>query len=344
MCAGFLQQKQQTLVEYLIEENRVLREKLGPKRLRFTMAERRRLAVKAKALGRKMLRKYATLAHPDTLLRWYRELIAQKYDGSTNRGPGRPRIAATLEALIVKIATGARTWGYRRICGVLKNLGFTIAPNTVKRVLIDHGIDPAPERGKHTRWSTFLKGHWESLAACDFFTVEVLSWRGLVRYWVFFVIELKTRRVEIAGITCTPSGQWMAQIARNLTDCEDGFLKGKTKIIMDRDPLYTKQVRRLFRDSGVKPVRLPAQSPNLNAYAERFIRSIRSECLSRFILFGERHLRHLCTSFLDHYHTERNHQGIGNVLINPPEKWGPGTIKKRERLGGTLQYYYREAA
>ena len=173
MCAGSLQRRQQTLVEYLIEENLVLRKKLGPKRLRFTNAERRRLALKAKSLGRKMLDKYATLVHPDTLLRWYRKLIAEKYDGSKNRGPGRPRISPPLEALVVKVAREARTWGYRRICGVVKNLGFEISPNTIKRILLDHGIDPAPQRSKQMGWSSFLKAHWESLAACDFFTVEV---------------------------------------------------------------------------------------------------------------------------------------------------------------------------
>ena len=189
-----------------------------------------------------------------------------------------------------------------------------------------------------------MKSHWESSAACDFFTVEVLSWRGLVRYWVFFVIDLKSRRVEIAGITCTPSGAWMAQITQNLTGCDDGFLNGKTHLIFDRDPLYTAQVRQLLRDSGVKPVRLPPRSPNLNAYAERFVRSVRTECLSRFIVFSEGQLRHLCSSFAEHYNTERNHQGIGNVLIIPPKRWGTGPIKNRERLGGTLQYYYRDAA
>ena len=176
-----------------------------------------------------------------------------------------------------------------------KKLGFELSPNTVKRILIDHGIEPAPERSKQMSWRTFLKSHWESLAACDFFTVEVLSWRGLVRYWLFFVIDLKSRRVEIAGIRCTPSGPWMAQITRQLTACEDGFLNGKTHLIMDRDPLYTAQVRQMLKDSGVKPVRLPPRSPKLNA-------------------------------------------------IVPPERWGAGAIKKKERLGGTLQYYYRDAA
>ena len=136
----------------------------------------------------------------------------------------------------------------------------------------------------------------------------------------------------------------MAQITRQLTDCEDGFLNGRTHLIMDRDPLYTAQVRQMLEDSGVKPVRLPPRSPNLNAYAERFVRTIRVECLSRFILFSAGQLRHLCRTFAEHYHTERNHQGIGNVLIVPPERWGTGAIKKKERLGGTLQYYYRDAA
>ena len=169
---------------------------------------------------------------------------------------------------------------------------------------------------------------------------------GLVRYSVFFVIKLKTRAVEIAGITTQPFEAWMKQLARNLTDVHDGFLHHTRYIILDRDPLYTAAFRRMLQDSGVKSLRLPARSPNLNAYAERFVLSAQSECLNRIIPLGERHLRSIVREFVEHYHTERPHQGIANELITPPAvaAVGTGTVKCRERLGGVLNFYYREAA
>ena len=179
----------------------------------------------------------------------------------------------------------------------------------------------------------------------DFFTVEVVTLQGLVRYVVFFVMRLKTRTVEIAGITCQPDEAWMMQVARNLTDAGDGFLRGVQYVILDGDPLYTAAFRRRLRDSGVKPLVLPAWSPNLNAFAERFVESIKSECLDRLVLLGEGHLRAAVRGFTNHYHEERPHQGLGNELIAPTAGViGAGQITCRERLGGLLKFYYREAA
>jgi putative transposase len=221
--------------------------------------------------------------------------------------------------------------------------------STIKRILDDYGIEPAPERGRRTPWASFLKAHWGAIAAADFFSVEVLTPRGLVRYAVLFVIDLKTRRVHIAGIVHESYGAWMTQIARNLTDVVDGFLRGSSYLIHDRDPLFTRQFRSLLSASGVEAVRLPARSPNLNAYAERFVRSIKSECLRRVIPLGEQHLRWLVTEYVEHYHRERNHQGLDNMLIDRVEQGAANQnsrapIKYRERLGGTLRYYYRDAA
>jgi transposase InsO family protein len=191
---------------------------------------------------------------------------------------------------VVRIAQENPTWGYTRIRGGLKVLGHDIARNTIKAILKDHGIEPAPQRGANMPWKTFLAAHWDGLAAADFFTVEVLTLRGLVRYVVFFVMKLKTRRVAIAGITHQPDEMWMTQIARNLTAAGDGFLHGMQHVILDRDPLYTAAFRRLLRDSGITPPVLPAWSPNLNAFAEQFVESVKSECLDRLLL-GEGHLR-----------------------------------------------------
>jgi len=242
------------MIDYLLEENRVLRAAQGSRRLRLADDQRRRLAVKGKVLGRRRLAAVAGIVTPDTILRWYRRLVATKYDGSNVRRPGRPSTKPDIVALVVRMAAENPTWGYTRIRGGLKRVGHDVGRNTIKAILKDHGIEPAPERGAKTSWKTFLTAHWEGLAAADFFTVEVLTLHGLVRYVVFFVMQLKTRMVEIAGITAEPDGAWMAQLARNLTDPSDGFLRSMQYIILDRDPLYTTSFRRLLRDTGLRAI------------------------------------------------------------------------------------------
>ena len=197
--AGWVNRHQDDLIEYLREENRVLREYLGPRPLRLTDAQRRRLAVRGHKLGRRVLRQVAGIVTQDTILRWYRRLIAKKYDGSACRHRGRPMTRSEVAALVVRMAVENPQWGYTRIRDALSNLGHTIARTTVKRILRDHGIDPTPERSRRTPWKTFLQAHWDGLAACDLFTVEVLTLAGLRRYLVFFVIELQTRRVWVAN-------------------------------------------------------------------------------------------------------------------------------------------------
>ena len=343
ILAGWVSRQQLDLIEYLRAETLALREQLGGKRLRFTDAQRRRLARKAKPLGRRRLREISPIVTPDTLLRWYRELVAQKYDGSAARSPGRPRTAGEVQKLILDMASENPRWGYSRIQGALANLGYTVGRNTIKRILAENGIDPAGRRP--TSWKTFLKAHWGAIAATDFFTLEGITWQGLVRYFVLFVIDLKTRRIEIAGIVASPDGAWMAQIARNWTDGEDGFLLRSRYLIHDRDPLFTQAFQRTLESSGVRPVKLPSRSPNLNAYAERFVRSIKSECLAQVIPIGEGHLRRVVREYVEHYHGERNHQGIGNRLIASPtsELRRAGSIECRERLGGLLRFYRRAA-
>ena len=223
--AGWLNRHQEDLVDYLQEENRALREQIGTRPLRLSDAQRRRLAVRGRALGRRALTRVAGIVTPDTILRWHRRLIAKKYDGSSHRSRGRPMTRPMVAELVVRMASENPRWGYTRIRGALANLGHDIARNTVKRILQDHGIEPAPERRRRTPWKTFLQAHWAGLAAADLFTVEVLTLAGLRRCFVFFVIELQTRRVRIAGIHSQPYGEWMAQMARNLTDPFDGFLR-----------------------------------------------------------------------------------------------------------------------
>ena len=300
--------------------------------------------MKAKKIGRKGLSEIETLVTPDTLLRWHRKLIARKYDGSRKRSPGRPRTAAEIGELILRMARDNPRWGYTRIRGALYNLGHEIGRNTIKRILLENGFDPIRRKGMS--WKTFLKAHWGAIAATDFFSVEVLTRSGLIRYFVLFVIDLKTRRVEIAGISRGPDGEWMKQVGRNLTDCDDGFLNGSGRLIYDRDPLFTRSFREILRSSGVETLKLPSRSPNLNAYAERFVRSIKSECLSQIIPLGERHLRHAVREYTEHYHVERNHQGLDNRLIEKPKGVIDmnSAVVRHERLGGVLNYYERRAA
>ncbi len=342
--AGWVNQQQLAVIEYLKEENRVLREHVGRRRLRFTDDQRRRLAAKGKVLGRRVLRELGTIVTPDTILRWYRRLVAKKYDGSGKRQPGRPRVTDAIRTLAARMALENGRWGYTRIVGELAKLGHTVSRSTVRRILKERGIDPAPERSKRMPWSTFLKAHWEAMAAADFFTVEVWSSVGLIRYLVFFVIDLPTRKVEIAGIAPIPDGLWMEQVARNLIDGFSGFLREKRFLIHDRDPLFTRGFRKLLQSAGVTSVRLPPRSPNLNAFAERFVLSIKSECLSRLVILGERHLRRAIAEYVEHYHYERTHQGLGNRLIEGVPERKASRVVRRERLGGLLNQYYREPA
>ena len=335
------------MIEYLRTENQVLREKLGKKRILLNDDQRRRLAVKGKFLGRKMLQEIGTIFTPDMILRWHRLLVARKWDHSGKRKPvGRPRLRPIIVDLILWFANENSTWGYDRIQGALANVGYHITDRTVGNVLKAHGIEPAPDRQRQTTWATFLKAHWDVLAAIDFTTIEVWTKGGLVTYYLLFVIELKTRRVCFAGCTRNPNERWMKQIGRNLTDTEDGFLLGKRFVLMDRDTKFCVAFRDILKDEGAEPLLLPPRSPNLNAYIERFMRSLKSEALSRMIFFGEKSLRHAVTVFLEHYHAERNHQGLANELILPGDKVGmtAGKIECRERLGGMLKYYHRDAA
>ena len=347
MFAGWINRHQQDMIEYLQEENRLLKERLGGRRIRFTDVERQRLARKARVLGYEALRELETLVTPDTRRRWHRELVARKWNYSHRRGPGRPRVMNEIVRLILRLTQDNPLWGYTRIQGALANLGHEVARGTIANILKEYGIEPAPERGKRTAWSTFLKAHWESLAAADFLTVEAMTWMGLVTYHVLFVIELASRTVHIAGITTNPNEPWMTQVARNLTDSMDGILRRKYHLILDRDTKYSEAFRRLLQDDGIEIIRLPPRSPNLNAYAERFVRSIKEECLNRMIFLGEGSLRHAIKEYMAHYHAERNHQGMGNRLLKPiitAPSLRQGPVNQRQRLGGLLNYYYREAA
>src|SRR6202011_3476178 len=332
--------------EYLATENRILKAQLSG-RLKLSDAERGVLGEIGHRLGRKVLADVATIARPDTILGWHRKLVARKFDGSkARRRPGRPRIKREVEQLIIRIPSENRDWGYDRIVGALANLGCEISDQTVGNVLRRHGLPPAPERKRTTTWAAFIRTHVALLAGTDFFTAEVLTLRGLVTYYVLFFIHLDSRRVDIAGITVHPDEPWMKQIARNVTMEGCGAPRDCRYLLHDRDAKYTQSFRAIIASGRVEPLVLPARSPNLNAYSERWVRSVKEGCLSKVVLFGERSLRRALSEYVEHFHAERNHQGKGNVLPFPRDSdvCHEGPVQSRERLGGLLRYYHREAA
>jgi len=314
----------------------------------LTDGERKTLAAIGQKLGKQALTEVANIVKPDTILAWHRRLVAQKFDGSQQRkAPGRPPTAPELEALVIRMAQENRSWGYDRIVGALANLGHTISDQTVGNILKRHGIVPAPERKTTTTWKEFIRMHMDVLVATDFFTAEVWTLGGLMTYHVLFFLHLGSRRVQVAGVTPHPNAAWMVQVARNVTMEDWGFLSPGQYLIHDRDEKYCPAFQQIIDTAGGKRVPLPPRSPNLNAYAERWVRSVKEEALSRLMLFGEGALRHTLKEYVDHYHHERNHQGKGNVLLFPlsrADERRTDPIRCRERLGGLLRYYTREAA
>ena len=340
VLTGWLDRRERDAIAYLIEENRLLRRQLGGRRLRLTDDDRRRLAARAYRVGRAALRRIGTIATPDTLLRWHRQLIARKWTYVTR--PRRRAVLSEIGQLVVQMASENPTWGYTRIQGALKNVGHRIGRSTIRRILKAAGLPPVPQRP--TSWQTFLNAHWGAIAGADFFTTEVWTWRGLVTYYTLFVIDLASRRVQILGSTPHPEALFMQQIVRTLTMAEDGALQAVHILICDRDRKWSGDVRRQLRDAGTRVVSTPERAPKANAYAERFVRSIKEECLDRLIPIGERHFRYAVAEYVEHYHTERNHQGIDNRLISgPPVIPMTGRVPRCPRLGGLLNFYARAA-
>jgi putative transposase len=204
--------------------------------------------------------------------------------------------------------------GYTRIQGALQNVGHRVGRSTIRRILKTAGLPPVPERP--SSWQTFLNAHWGAIAGADFFTTEVWTWRGLVTYYTVFVIDLASRRVQILGSTPHPEAMFMQQIVRTLTMAEAGAVPSPQVLICDRDRKWSGDVRRRLGDTGVQVVFTPTRAPNANAYAERFVRSIKEECLHRLIPIGDRHFRRAVTEYVEHYHVERNHQGLDNRVVS----------------------------
>src|SRR4029450_1547765 len=333
--------------EYLVTENYILRNQTDA-RVPLNDGERKVLAEIGKKLGKHALAEVATIVKPDTILAWHRKLVAQKFDGSEQRkSVGRPRVDKEIEDLVVQMAKENRGWGSDRIAGALAALGYDISDQSVGNILKRRGLPTAPDRKKTTTWKEFIRTHMEVLWATDFFSTEVWTLGGVGTCYVLFFIKLDTRGVHIAGVTAHPNEAWMMQMARNATMEEWGFLEPGQYLIHDRDSKYCDAFKQIIDNAGVKRLPLPPRSPWLNAFAERWVKSVKDEALSRMILFGETSLCHVLDEYVEHYHTERPHQGKDNVIPFPvprPEGAADGPIECRERLGGFLKYYNRKAA
>jgi hypothetical protein len=300
----------------------------------------------AKQLTHESLENACIIVRPSTLMRWYRNLIASKFDGSKHRiNPGRPRISLDSERLILEIASKNMGWGAKRIQGALAHIGITLSHQTILNVLVRNGYHPSPIREGRDSWSAFIKTHRDVIVATDFFSQEVLTIKGLVTHYILFFIDLGTRQVKIAGITNHPNETWMLQMAKNITMDGESFYARTKYIIHDRDTKYCASFRRTLNQAGIKPIKLPVLSPNLNAYAERWVKSVKTECLDHLILVGKHSLGKALSQYTAHYNLERTHQGIGNQI--PEERLisanSSSEICHRERLGGLLSYYYRAA-
>lgn len=330
-------------IDYVVAGNRVLQQQLSAtgRRLRLDDAQRRELPLLGQRL-KPALRSYISIVKPETIMAWYRRLVAARYDSSKGgrRQPGRPPTAQTLRNLICRIARENPSWGYTRIRDQLYHVGHDIGRTTIVDILHEAGIIPGPELRRQRTWSAFIEEHRSVIWATDFLTVDTITGCS----YILFFINLRTRRVVVGGITEHPHEAWMQQVARNVTDAFDGPLLGARYLLHDRDTKYTASFDHILGAAGIEPIKLPARSPNLNAYAERWVLSLKSEALDHLILLNERQVRRVLNEYLAHYHAERAHQGLSGEIIDPEEVPGSGEAVRRKRLGGLLSYYHRRAA
>jgi len=293
--------------------------------------------------ARSRISQVVLLFKPETLLNWHRELVRRKWTFKKKVSLGRPATSPELEALILQLAKENPSWGYGKLEGELGKLGYDIGRSTIRDVLKRHRVPPAPEREKRgSTWRMFLSHYRDEIVACDFFTVET-AW--LKTLYVLFFIEVGSRRVHLAGCTTNPTSAWVTQQARHLSwKIQDGDLPLRF-LIHDRDSKFAVTFDRVFTSEDVTIIQTPVRAPNANAFAERWVRSVREECLDKILILGEGHLRRVLTAYVDYYNHARPHQGIDQHCPIPligAAKDGP--IERRDILGGVIHDYYRRAA
>ena len=343
-------------VTYLRAELAYLRDQLpADKPLRFTDRWRKKLARAAADVGWKRLAEIATVAKAGTIRGWHR-LLLKKQLGVRRSGPGRPQISQDVQQTVIRLATENATWGQHRIAGELAKLGITLSPRTIAAILDRHGFKPEPERRTDSTWKTFIGEHLDQLVATDFFTVDVWGLLGKTSYDVLFAIHLQTRRVHIVGITEHAVSEFMVQTARNLTMVDTGWLVqvGARYLIHDRDTKFCAAWSHALASGGVETVAIPPHSPNLNAFAERWVRTVKRECIRRCWFIGRGGLERALNRYLVHYHEQRPHQGKGNrPLTDSAQTQPPPQISiadfRADRVrcvtsnGGTIRHYHLAA-
>jgi transposase InsO family protein len=320
----------------LRHELAVLRRQAARPRLR--PADRAFLAALARLLPSD--RRRGLLVTPQTLLRWHRELVRRKWTQPT-RGRGRPPLEQRACQLVLRFARENPRWGYPRIAGELLKLGFRVSPSSVRRILLAAGLEPAPRRIGPS-WRQFLRQQAASILACDFFTVETLTLR---RYYILFFIELESRRAHIAGCTANPTGAWVTQQARNLSLA--GLLERTRFLIHDRDSKFSGAFDEVFRSEAITVIHTPVRAPRANAHAERFVRTVRSECLDWLLIIGRRHLEQTLRTYITHYNGERPHRALELKPPLPSSRRAASptdAIERADLLGGLIHEYHAIAA
>lgn len=311
-------------------------------RPRFEPSDRALLAALSRALPRRVWPAFSV--RPETLPRWHRQLVARRWTYS-HRKPGRPSLERPRRDLILRLARENPHWGYQRIAGELKRLGLAVSPTTVRKVLIAADVPPAPERTRQS-WRSFLRQQAASTLACDFFTVETL---GLQRIYVLFFISLATRRLEFVACTPSPDGAWVTQQARNLVMQLGQQERRFGLLIHDRDTKFSRAFDEVFRTEGIEVIRTPVRAPNANAFAERWVRTVRSDCLDRILILGRRHLERVPRVYIKHYNEHRPHRALqlappngGNSITVDHTSDAP-TVRRHDLLGGLIHEYRRAA-
>jgi putative transposase len=318
------------------------------KRPAFRPADRAVLAVLSRALPRSHWSTF--LVTPATILRWHRRLVARKWTQPDRRG-GRPPLAEHMVALILRLARENPRWGYRRIQGELKKLGVSVSATTIRTVLRGNELGPAPRRASVT-WRAFLQAQASAILATDFFTVETVR---LMTLYVLFIIELGTRRVRLVGVTEHPNGLWVVQRAREFSmERERETAEGTTLprfLVRDRDSKFTRAVDDVFASDGIQTIKTPIQAPNANAFAERWVRTVREGCLDWMLIWGRRHLERVLGEYVRHYNDQRPHRSLA---LRPPVGIDTGSVpsavavidgvRRRDRLGGLVHEYYQAVA
>ena len=303
-------------------------------RPRLTRADRALLAAWSRSLPRAV---WTSLpVKPDTLLRWHRQLVARRWTYS-HRKTGRPPLDSSMGTMILRLARENQHWGYKRIAGELKGVGVTVSATSVRKVLLEAGVRPAPERARYS-WQAFLRAQASSVVACDFLTVETAF---LQRIYVLFFISVATRRIEYIACNSNPDGRWTTQQARNLI-MQLGEEQAFRFLIHDRDTKFSHAFDEVFRTEGIKVIRTPVQAPNANAFAERWVRTVRSDCLDRILILDRRHLEHVLRVYRSHYNQHRPHRAL---RLLPPSGRDPTTLNtpvslhRRDLLGGLIHEY-----